>query len=326
MPSRWFNDLSLSELPGDFPVLIAITEFEHYVAIQLLHGNQYDGSILLGPYAYCDNKLLHMSALLYFMIYEKKLDITEISQKNGIQQTSSEAPIENIDLNLSNRRLNVAFHHTPIEEKRIFQCIREGRTEDLLRLIDKVPEEQVGILSKKSRLRSKKNLAIASITLATRAAMDGGLFPEVAYTMSDLYIQHIEELADVKDVIRVRTEALCDFANRVLLGKERHYSKPIALCINTVFNHLYEELTLNRISQIVGLSAGYLSQLFRKEVGMTISEYIQGEKIEEAKKLLALTNYSISEICTRLNFHDQSYFTKVFKKKTGVTPRQYRIH
>lgn len=320
---KWFSRLQLSELPSDYPVLMAISDFEHYVSIQIWHENQYNGSILLGPCFYCDNQLLHVSALLYFMIYEIKMDIAEISQRNGLQKRSA-VPIDNIDLNLSNRRLNIAFHHTPLQEKQIFQCIQEGRPEDLVRLIDVFPEEQVGILSKKSRLRSQKNLAIASITLATRAAMDGGLYPEAAYTMSDLYIQHIEELSDEREVKQVRTEALYDFANRVLLGREQNYSQPIARCINTIFNHLYEELTLTRLSGIAGLSSGYLSQLFSKEVGMTLQEYIQQERIEEVKKLLSLTGYSLSEICNRLNFHDQSYFTKVFKKKTGVTPRQYR--
>ncbi|MEB8823047.1 helix-turn-helix transcriptional regulator [Bacillus cereus] len=68
----------------------------------------------------------------------------------------------------------------------------------------------------------------------------------------------------------------------------------------------------------------YLSTLFKKEVGMTLSEYIQREKVEEAKKLLTLTNYSLLEVSTFLNFNNQSYFTKIFKKYTEFTPKQYR--
>ncbi|WP_256146664.1 helix-turn-helix domain-containing protein [Bacillus thuringiensis] len=68
----------------------------------------------------------------------------------------------------------------------------------------------------------------------------------------------------------------------------------------------------------------YLSTLFKNEVGMTLSEYIHREKVAEAKKLLTLTNYSLLEISTFLNFNNQSYFTKIFKKYTEVTPKQYR--
>jgi AraC-like DNA-binding protein len=67
-----------------------------------------------------------------------------------------------------------------------------------------------------------------------------------------------------------------------------------------------------------------LSFLFKKEVGITVSEYIQQTKIDEVKKLLAYSKTPISEICSLLNFNDQSYFTKVFKKVVGITPKQYR--
>jgi YesN/AraC family two-component response regulator len=72
------------------------------------------------------------------------------------------------------------------------------------------------------------------------------------------------------------------------------------------------------------LSPNYVSALFKKEVGMTVSEYIQQSKIDEAKKLISYSKTPISEICSLLNFTDQSYFTKVFKKHTGTTPKQYR--
>nr|WP_083442866.1 AraC family transcriptional regulator [Paenibacillus sp. IHB B 3415] len=78
------------------------------------------------------------------------------------------------------------------------------------------------------------------------------------------------------------------------------------------------------IARTVGLSPKYLSALFKKEVGLTVSEYIQQMKSDEAKKLLAYSKTPISEICTLLSFNDQSYFTKVFKKVTGVTPKFYR--
>jgi len=64
--------------------------------------------------------------------------------------------------------------------------------------------------------------------------------------------------------------------------------------------------------------------LFKKEVGMSITEYILNQKVEEAKRLLTQTDYQISDIYTWLNFHDQSHFTKVFKKYTGTTPKKFK--
>jgi YesN/AraC family two-component response regulator len=103
----------------------------------------------------------------------------------------------------------------------------------------------------------------------------------------------------------------------------RKYSSTIVSCLDYLSQNIYNEITLNKLSQKLRINPSYLSNLFKKEVGISLSEYVQNERIEEAKKLLTLTTYSLSEICTWLNFNDQSYFTKVLKKFTGITPRQY---
>ena len=97
--------------------------------------------------------------------------------------------------------------------------------------------------------------------------------------------------------------------------------------IGKILQRLYQltgDISLDHLAEICHLSPNYLSSLFKKEVGISISEFIQQLRIDEAKKLLDLTNYSISEIGTFLNFNDQSYFIKTFKKHTGLTPKQYR--
>lgn len=72
------------------------------------------------------------------------------------------------------------------------------------------------------------------------------------------------------------------------------------------------------------MNPSYLSTLFKKEVGMSISEYVQSAKVNEAKNLLSYTSYSMSDIASLLIFYDQSHFIRVFKKYTGVTPKQFK--
>lgn len=72
------------------------------------------------------------------------------------------------------------------------------------------------------------------------------------------------------------------------------------------------------------MNPSYLSTLFKKEVGMSISEYVQSAKVNEAKNLLSYTSHSMSDISSLLNFYDQSHFIRVFKKYTGVTPKQFK--
>jgi len=207
----------------------------------------------------------------------------------------------------------------------LFQCVKEGKTDELIKTLQAGPKEgEIGVLSKTSQLRSLKNLTIAGITLGTRAAIEGGLSPDVGYTLSDLFIQKLEELNEHKAVMKLLKNALFEFAERVQKGKKLKYSKPINACQNYIFTHLYEDISLSHLAELVQMNQNYISNLFKKEVGISITEYIQQAKVDEAKSLLTFTNHSLTEISTLLNFHDQSYFTKVFKKFAGVTPKQFK--
>ncbi|WP_058308516.1 helix-turn-helix domain-containing protein [Gracilibacillus massiliensis] len=269
--------------------------------------------------------LMNTGILATYLVSFNQLSITDVIQKNSyltINQTTDINP----DLYLIRNRQDISFHHSFEMEKAIFQCVKEGRKDALIEQL-KVSAQggKFGVLSKKSHIRSEKNLSVACITLATRYAIEGGLHPELAYTMSDLYIQLIEDLHKIEEVRTATNEALCDFADRVHRVKFYHYSKPINDCLAYIFQHLYEDFSISKLADVTNLHPNYLSKLFKKEVGITLSEYIINQKIEEAMKLLTNTKHTLSEIYTWLNFHDQSHFTKVFKKHTGTTPKQYRV-
>ncbi|KWX78204.1 helix-turn-helix domain-containing protein [Paenibacillus jilunlii] len=340
------------------PLLCTTAYLENFVVLPLYGELEQTGSIVIGPSLYAplteENagtllrdhnippgrqeawlqyyrnlpvldrmRLYHAAILLYTLATGQALSISELLHDPQLLQPAQlkdSAP----DLNLSYRRENTWLHHDPSQERELFRHIRSGDKNGLLQTHAGFNEDQYGLLSKKSQLRSKKNLAISSITLATRAAIDGGLFWEIAYTLSDFHIQHIEELKDIPAVDRALLAALCEFADHVKDNRRSKLSRTSALCQNFIFNHLYEELTLSKLAGVTGLNASYLSQLFKKETGFAVSDYIQRERIEEAKRLMELPGITLSDIATRLHFNDQSYFTKVFKKYTGITPKQFR--
>lgn len=265
----------------------------------------------------------HAALLLYTLVTGEALSLTDLLLASPSPEPAAPAD-GGPDLDLSYRRENVWLHHVPALERELFRHIASGDKARLLRAQAALAEESFGVLSKKSRLRSKKNLAVSSITLATRAAINGGLFWEIAYTLSDFHIQHIEELKDIPAVDRALSAALCDFADQVQDSRSAKLPRTSALCQNYIFNHLYEEIPLSKLAEITGLNASYLSRLFKQETGVAVSDYIQRERIEEAKRLMELPGITLSAIATRLHFNDQSYFTKVFRKYTGMTPGQFR--
>ncbi|MGD6830598.1 helix-turn-helix domain-containing protein [Sutcliffiella halmapala] len=349
--------LHLLEDAPDVPVLKSTRFLEQVITIKVGSVSQYSGHLVIGPSIYSDLseevftglyndlafdiphkelrayyqtvpriskvQLLHVAILAYFLVYHKKIDITEVLQQLEVVKMENLMQ-EPVELHVSKSRQEIAFHASVMFEKKLFQAVQDGRKEDILRQLNSPVMGKLGLLSKSSQLRSEKNLFISAITLATRSAMEGGLQPELAYTMSDMYIQSAEDLKNVSEVQALLNSALCTFADRVHESNLNKYSKPIMACQTYIYKHLYEEITLSMLAEVAGMHPNYLSSLFRKEVGMSLSEYMQKEKVEEAIKLLTLSSYSLTEIYTWLNFHDQSHFTKIFKKFTGHTPKRYR--
>ncbi|NLU08393.1 MAG: helix-turn-helix transcriptional regulator, partial [Clostridiales bacterium] len=83
-------------------------------------------------------------------------------------------------------------------------------------------------------------------------------------------------------------------------------------------------ITLDTVANMVHLNSSYFSSIFKKEIGMNFSSYLNKIRIEQSMFLLRNTDYSILNIALEVGFEDQSYFSKVFKNFTGMTPKQYR--
>ncbi|WP_346243972.1 helix-turn-helix domain-containing protein [Shouchella clausii] len=265
-------------------------------------------------------ELFQVAQLAHYLLFQEELDEMVISKQAKL--------VENMEVfveqQVQSRRSNASLHMDIHKERYIWQCIKEGDKEGLTRHLQELNLDGVGLLSTKSHIRHTKNSAIVSIALATRAAIDGGLYPEIAFTMSDLYIQHIEDSHDVGQINLYSYEYLFELIERVNANKSSNQSKPIRVCKNYIFNHIYDSISIDELAKIVHLNPVYLSQLFKKETGLSLGRYIQREKLFEAQKLLVQTDTSIAEISSLLQFSDQSHFASAFKKYTGLTPREYR--
>ena len=161
--------------------------------------------------------------------------------------------------------------------------------------------------------------------LCTRAAIEGGLTPDTAYTVGDSYIQALTECKTIADVRTVNHTMYEDFIQRV--HKQRmnpKYSQQIQSCAAYIETHLDENLTLGRLAKEVGYSEYHLSRKFKEENGENIRDYIKYARIERARILLSTTDLSIREIAEQLCFCASSHFAKVFYDVTGLLPQQYR--
>lgn len=101
-------------------------------------------------------------------------------------------------------------------------------------------------------------------------------------------------------------------------------SKHINVCKEYIYSHIKERITIEELAETLGVSASYLSRLFKKETGDSVSAYIRRQKIEMAQNLLRYSDYSLIDIANRLSFSSQSHFIQQFRELTGMTPKRYR--
>lgn len=174
-------------------------------------------------------------------------------------------------------------------------------------------------------MRREKNMAIVQVTLTCRAAIEGGLHPEIAYPLSDLYIRRIEDCRSSTQLQELSVEILDDYIRRVHQIKVRSgISAQIMTCCSQISLHPEETPDLEQLAKKYGYTPYYFSKKFKQETGMSLRDYAIKQKIEKAKHLLTENAMSISDISEYLGFTSQSYFGSVFRKFTGTTPSKYQ--
>jgi AraC-like DNA-binding protein len=106
--------------------------------------------------------------------------------------------------------------------------------------------------------------------------------------------------------------------------KMRKYSQPVAKAMRYMNRNVYENCTIHEVAEHLKLNSHYLSTLFKREVGVPPSKYIRKRKMDEAKRMLTLADYSIAEVADMLRFCDTAHFSKVFREYFGESPTSLR--
>jgi AraC-like DNA-binding protein len=176
-------------------------------------------------------------------------------------------------------------------------------------------------------LRNIRYHFIISVAMVARYCIEGGMEHEVAYRLSDFYIQQADQCTAIDQISRLHSIMTIDYTKRMKAIKmDKISSKPIVKCIDYIYKNLNIRITVAMLAEYIGLHPSYLSKLFKMETGISISMYIQKRKIETAQNMLKYSDYSPAQIASILAFPTQSYFIEVFKKYVGMTPKKYQDH
>lgn len=215
-------------------------------------------------------------------------------------------------------------HNTYTQEQQMLRMVRKGDTAALRQWIASAPAIRGGTLAS-DQLRQVKNMFVVTATLVSRAAIQGGLSTEDAFSLSDAYIQKCELLNALDRITNLQYHMVLEYAERV--ERIRFGGKPTPLTIavtNYIQHHLSEPIRAEEMAKELFMSRPYLSAKFKEETGETLTDFILKEKTEEAKRLLRYSDKTATAIGSYLGFSSLGHFSQVFKKYTGLSPAEYR--
>ena len=215
-------------------------------------------------------------------------------------------------------------HNTYEVEQAVMDLVRRGDSAALQNWISAAPAVRGGILAA-DQLRQIKNTFVVTTTLASRAAIQGGMDTEDAFFLSDAYIQKCELLNSADRIINLQYHMILEFTERVEQLHVGTQSSQLVLAVTRyIQHHLSEPISTEDIAKQLYLSRPHLSQKFKKETGLTLTDFILQQKTREAKRLLRCTDKTSAAIGFYLGFSSQGHFSRVFQKYAGCTPKEYR--
>ena len=226
----------------------------------------------------------------------------------------------------------LSYNNSMELESMLLTIIKTGNVDGIRKFVHAVPRYQAGVVAN-TPIRLQKNYFISTITLATRAAIAGGLSAEQAFRLSDIYITKAESLSDLQAIQTLYLQSLTDLTVQVNANLQaqrqltiRDANQMAQNCMDYVQKHTHSPLTVQKVADALGYHRSYLSAAFSKETGMHLNDYIYRCKLEESCHLLRYTSKKIGEISDALCFSNQSHYVKRFKNLYGMTPAEYRLN
>lgn len=229
------------------------------------------------------------------------------------------------DSHIFSERESGAIHTSYRFELEFLEGVQKGSRTDVKAYIEQMLSEgiTVGKMSD-DELRQTKYWAVSAFALLTRYAIRGGLDETTAYNYSDNSIYRIDKMTVADDVVEYVMGRCIELTDMVAQSRENSvYPQPIRKCLHYINTHLHERLDADTLAAECGLSADYLSFLFKKNMGINLSRYIRTQRLLASKEMLR-GNHSVSDIAYYLGFCSESYFIKCFKKEFGKTPKKFR--
>lgn len=325
----------------------------HYIATGIWRNNEYNGAIIVGPFLSSvpgEDFISDIISKNSIPVSERR-KIQELYQSLSVINNSTSTSIGELLVNLSSNPLidskivtvnnvtpsnnNKTTLKTVIEENKIVIENRYRQQEKLINAImqgdrKKIDELRISVSDyylenriPESPLRSSKNLMLVLNTICRFAAQQGGVHPVYIHEISEKFAILIERAPNfpyLNNLIGVMLYEYCDLVKEFTTSK---YSHLIKEAIDFIHLNMGSPFSLQEIATSINTNPSHLSRKFKKETGISITEFINIKRVETAKLYLRNENITITDIAFMVGFNDINYFSRVFKKITSLTPSQY---
>ena len=184
----------------------------------------------------------------------------------------------------------------------------------------------VGAFEKRTadQLRNAKNYGIIMNTLLRKAAEHGGVHPLYIDRVSSDFARRIEDMASLGETSELMCEMFRNYCRLVQEQATAGLPEVVKTTILKVNADLSADISPHELARRQGVSLGYLSTVFKRATGQTLSDYIRARRMEQAAHLLTSTSLQIQTVALHCGIMDVQYFSKIFKQQMGQTPSDYR--
>ena len=207
------------------------------------------------------------------------------------------------------------------KETELLSRVRTGNVQEAKALLD----ELLGhvLFSQGSRIENIHLMAVELTTLLSRVAIDGGAGTDKIYGLNSQYLTRILLQQNQEELCYLLQEVVESFMDAMFTHQDQG-NPHIRKALRYIAANYTQKLTLQNVASEVGISPNHFSTLFHKTVGVSFREYLCQTRVGGSKQFLLYTDYSLADIAAAMGFPDQSNFSKVFKRITGISPGKYR--
>lgn len=244
-------------------------------------------------------------------------DIKAVKNSDSVYSAFFESPKSHDDFNLS------IVEKRYQSENKLMEAVKQGKAHQVQAMLSLFTPANIEHRAAEP-IRNAKNYLIILNTLMRKAVEQSGVHPIHIDRLSSNFAKKIENITSWVQISSLCKNMAAEYCKLTKKQNLKGYSSAIQKVIAIIDFDLTANLTLSALAEQVNVNAAYLSSQFKKQTGTPLTDYINICRIDRAKLLLKSTNMSIGETAQCCGIADSNYFTKLFKKYTGETPKEFR--